>query len=290
MELTAEREAVSALRERFTKLSERRACELVGMHRSSYRYVRRRDARNEALGGKLKELAMERPRFGYRRLAVLLKRDTSEPLNLKRVHRLYREAGLKLRPIRRKKLKREAIPQVRLSQANQEWAMDFVHDGAGNGQQLRFFTLVDQFTRECLALSVDTSMPSQRVIRELSAVIEQRGKPQRIRMDNGSEFTSRCFLAWGIEQKIEMVYIRPGKPIENGHCESFNGRLREEFLNTHQFAHLWEARELARAWRADYNEQRPHSSLDYRTPNEFAGVLQRSQVISTAGHACPAAT
>jgi len=137
---------------------------------------------------------------------------------------------------------------------------------------------------------VNTSMPSLRVIRELKAVIEQRGKPQRIRMDNGSEFTSRCFLAWGIEEKIEMVYIRPGKPIENGHCESFNGRLREEFLNTHQFANLWEARNLAGAWRTDYNQLRPHSSLDYRTPHEFAAVLLAGSAAPAAGQACPAAT
>jgi len=289
MELTAEREEVKALRERFTEMSERRACELIGIRRSSYRYQSRKRASDEELSGKLKELAKERPRFGYRRLAVLMQRESDQPINIKRVRRLYTAAGLKLRPVRRKKLRREAIPLIRLSKANQEWAMDFVHDAAGNGQQLRFFTLVDQYTRECLALAVDTSMPSQRVIRELSAVIERRGKPQRIRMGNGSEFTSRSFMAWCIEQKIEMVHIRPGKPIKNGHCESFNGRLREEFLNVNQFVNLWEARRMAQAWMLDYNEQRPHSSLDYRTPKEFAAVLAAS-LMSATGQACPAAT
>jgi len=270
-------------------MSERRACELIGIRRSSYRYQSRKRASDEELSGKLKELAKERLRFGYRRLAVLMQRESDQPINIKRVRRLYTAAGLKLRPVRRKKLRREAIPLIRLSKANQEWAMDFVHDAAGNGQQLRFFTLVDQYTRECLALAVDTSMPSQRVIRELSAVIERRGKPQRIRMGNGSEFTSRSFMAWCIEQKIEMVHIRPGKPIKNGHCESFNGRLREEFLNVNQFVNLWEARRMAQAWMLDYNEQRPHSSLDYRTPKEFAAVLAAS-LMSATGQACPAAT
>jgi putative transposase len=289
MELAAEREAVNALRERYTELSVRRACELVGMNRGSYRYQHKRNQANEELTGKLKDLAMERPRFGYRRLAILLRRESDEAVNIKRVHRLYRAAGLRLRPIKRKKLRREAVPLVRLTKANQEWAMDFVHDAATNGQNLRFFTLVDQYTRECLQLAVDTSMPSQRVIRELTEVIAKRGKPQRIRMDNGSEFTSRTFLAWCIGQKIEMVHIRPGKPIENGHCESFNGRLREEFLNVHEFRHLWQARQLAEDWMTDYNNQRPHSSLDYRTPREFAALLT-SPLISATGQACPAAT
>lgn len=140
MELTAEREEVRALRERFTEMSERRACELIGIHRGSYRYQSRKRAGDEELGGKLKELAMERPRFGYRRLAVLLRRGSDPSINIKRVRRLYRAAGLKLRPVGRKKLRLEAIPLICLSRPNQEWAMDFVHDAAGNVQQLQFFT------------------------------------------------------------------------------------------------------------------------------------------------------
>lgn len=148
--------------------------------------------------------------------------------------------------------------------------MDFVHDGAANGQTLRFFAVVDQFTRKCVRLAVDTSIPSARVIRELSAAMAEHGRPTRIRMDNGSEFTSRAFLAWCGEEKLEMIHIRPGKPIENAHSESFNGRLREEFLNVTRFQHLWDARNKAAEWLKHYNEDRPHSSLDYRTPNEFA--------------------
>jgi putative transposase len=232
----------------------------------------KRDAKNERLTARLKELALDQPRYGYRRLAVLLKRENPEKLNVKRIRRLYCGAGLALRKMKRKRIKREAVPLFRLKKRNEEWSMDFVHDGASNGQALRFFAVVDQYTRECVKLAVDTSIPSARVIRELEEAIAERGKPQRIRMDNGSEFTSRKFLAWCIENKIEMVHIRPGKPVENAHSESFNGRMREEFLNTTQFPHLIEARKCAQVWLRHYNEQRPHSSLEYRTPSEFAAL------------------
>lgn len=129
---------------------------------------------------------------------------------------------------------------------------------------------MDQYTRECVRLVVDTSIPSLRVIRELEAAIGEHGKPERIRMDNGSEFTSRAFLAWAAEQKIELVHIRPGKPVENAYSESFNGRLREEFLNVRLFRHLWDAQQQAECWKKHYNEERPHSSLGYRTPKDFA--------------------
>ncbi len=147
--------------------------------------------------------------------------------------------------------------------------MDFVQDAAAIGQALRFFAVVDQYSRACVRLAVDTSIPVARVIRELESAISEYGKPSRIRMDNGSEFTSRRFLAWCAEQKIEMVHIRPGKPVENAHSESFNGRLREEFLNVTQFQHLWDAQAKTQSWFQHYNCERPHSSLDYRTPQEF---------------------
>jgi putative transposase len=144
--------------------------------------------------------------------------------------------------------------------------MDFVHDGAANGQTLRFFAVVDQYSRTRVRLAVDTSMPARRAIQELETASGEHGKPKRIRMDNGSAFTSRRFLAWCTEQKIEMVHIRPGKPVENAHSESFNGRLREEFLNVTQFWHLWDAQAKARRWFWYDNEERPNSSLNYRTP------------------------
>lgn len=161
---------------------------------------------------------------------------------------------------------------VLLTGPNQEWALDFVHDTAANGQKLRFFGVVDQFTRECLTLVADTSMPSARVVRELAKVVAWRGAPKRLRMDNGSELTSRQYLAWCVEHKIEMVHIQPGKPVQNAFSESFNGKLRDEFLNLSWFAHLWDARSRAVGWRQEYNYRRPHSSLDYRTPAVFAAL------------------
>ena len=145
----------------------------------------------------------------------------------------------------------------------QEWATDFVHDRARNGQRLRVFGVVDQHTRECVRLVAETSVPSVRVIREWKAAIAAYGKPERIRMDYGSEFTSQAFLAWAAERKTELVYIRPGKPVENAYSESFNGRRREEFLNMRLFRHLWDAQEQAERWRNHLNEERPHSRLAY---------------------------
>jgi len=153
---------------------------------------------------------------------------------------------------------------------NQQWAIDFVHDRMANGRTLRVLSVVDTFTRECLALEVDTCLPSRRVTRALDRVIAERGKPERIRMDNGAELTSRHFLAWGIDQRIELAHIQPGKPVQNAHVESFHGRLRDECLNTQWFRNLWHARRQIAAWRHEFNQERPHSSLDYRTPYEFA--------------------
>jgi len=233
---------------------------------------------------RMRELALEYPRFGYRRICVLLRRE-GQMLNEKKIHRVYQSAGLALRKLKRKRIQRQPVPLVRLTEPNQEWAMDFVHDAAANGQTLRFFGVVDQYSRACVRLAVDTSMPTARVIRELETAILEYGKPRRIRMDNGSEFTSRRFLAWCMEQKIEMVHIRPGKPVENAHSESFNGRLREEFLNVTQFQHLWDAQSKTSSWFRFYNEERPHSSLDYRTPREFAtaySALRAPQAVANS--------
>lgn len=251
-------------------MSERKACELVGIGRSSQRYRHKNNEANEGLTARLRQLAAEHPRYGYRRMEVLVNREQATPVNHKRIYRLYRKEGLALRKLKRKRIRREAVPQRLLTKPQQEWAMDFVQDRAENGQTLRLFGVVDQYTRECVRLMVDTSMPSQRVIRELDEAIAEHGKPERIRMDNGSEFTSRAFLSWAAGKKIELVHIRPGKPVENAYSESFNGRLREEFLNMRLFRHLWDAQEQVGQWKKHYNEERPHSSLGYRTPREFA--------------------
>jgi putative transposase len=249
--------------------SERRACALLLLAVGTYRYRSRRT--DEPLRTRLVELAREKPRFGYRRLHVLLGRS-GERVNHKRVHRLYREAGLMIRRKKRKHCGRTGKPLLERTAANQEWALDFVHDAVECGRPIRVLTVVDAYTRECLALEVDTSFASRRVTRVLEEVIRQRGVPQAIRCDNGPELTSRHFLAWSIERRIELLHIQPGKPAQNGRLESFNGRLREECLNLNWFQNLFDARQKIAAWRKEYNEERPHSSLGYRTPKEFAAM------------------
>jgi putative transposase len=227
------------------------------------------------------ELAHEKPRFGYRRLHILLRR-TGQRINHKRVQRVYRAAGLCVRRIRRKRLTRSYVQRQPLSAPNQEWAIDFASDIAASGQRLRVFSVVDAFTRECLALETDTSMPSRRVTRVLQRIINLRGAPQFLRSDNGPEVSSRHYLAWCVERRIGTIHIQPGKPTQNGHVESFHGRFRDECLNASWFWNLWDARRKIAGWRIDYNQQRPHSSLAYRTPEEFA----RDWALATSPSAC----
>jgi putative transposase len=248
--------------------SQRKACELANIARSSFRY-RANTEKDDRLKAKLTQLAHEKPRYGYRRLAILLRRE-GQIVNHKRLFRVYRAAGLSVRRKKRKRLVRVGQPSFIAARQNQQWAIDFVHDRMANGRTLRVLSIVDTFTRECLALEVDTCLPSRRVTRALDRVIAVRRKPERIRMDNGSELTSRHFLSWGIDQRIELVHIQPGKPVQNAHVESFHGRFRDECLNTQWFKNLWHARRQITGWRNEFNQERPHSSLDYRTPNEFA--------------------
>src|SRR5689334_4300945 len=247
--------------------SERRACGLVMMAVSTYRYVTSRS--DEPLRTRLVQLAREKPRFGYRRLHVLLRRS-GERVNHKRLHRIYREAGLMIRRKKRKHCVREGKPLLARTAANQEWALDFAHDAVACGRTIRVLSVVDAYTRECLALEVDTSFASRRVTRVLEQIVAERGVPQAIRCDNGPELTSRHFLAWCIERQIELVHIQPGKPTQNARIESFHGRLREECLAVSWFQNLFDARRKIAAWRKEYNEERPHSSLGYRTPKEYA--------------------
>jgi len=254
--------------------SERRACALVTLAVSTYRYQAR--GCDERLRARLVELAREKPRFGYRRLHVLLRRDGHE-VNHKRVHRVYREAGLMIRRKKRKHCMRAGQPLAVCTAANQEWALDFAHDAVACGRTIRVLSVMDACTRECLALEVDTSFASRRVTRVLEEIAAQRGLPQAIRCDNGPELTSRHFLAWCVERQIEMRHIRPGKPTENAQVESFHARLREECLRVSWFENLFDARRKIMAWRKDYNEERPHSSLGYRTPQEFAIELRAAE-------------
>ena len=261
-------------------LSERRACKLLAMERSSYRYEPRPD-RNVELRGELVKLARQKPRYGYRRLHALLSRRGQE-VNVKRVYKLYVEEKLMVRRKKRKRLVRERAVEPRLLRANQEWAMDFITDGLATGRMVRILSVVDAYTRECLALEADTSLGSGRVTRVLERLIGERGRPENVRSDNGPEFTSRRMLGWAEDWKIGLVHIQPGRPMQNGHVESFHGRLRDECLNASWFRTLSDVRSTLTLWREDYNCERPHSSLDYRTPQEFRRALGYADMESAA--------
>jgi putative transposase len=252
-------------------LSQRQACRLVAIDRSTYCYEPRPD-RNAKLRQAMLEVARQQPRYGYRRLWVVLTTRQGFTASIGRVHRLYREEGLGVRRQKRKRLKGVAPANPLIIRPNQEWALDFVSDWLGNGRALRALTMVDSYTRQCPVIEVDTGMSSRQVTRALDRVIEERGAPDKLRVDNGPEFTSRHFLAWCAQKKIELVHIQPGRPMQNGHVESFNGRFRDECLNANWFVNLADARQKIEDWRQHYNGERPHSSLDYRTPDEFAKV------------------
>jgi putative transposase len=246
--------------------------------RASYRYEPKPD-RNAELREVLVKLARQKPRYGYRRLHAVLERR-GQAANVKRVYRLYVEQGLAVRRRRRKRLVREQQIEPRLIRANQEWAMDFIVDGLANGRMIRILSVVDAFTRECLALEADTSLGSGRVTRALDRLIEQRGRPESVRSDNGPEFTSRRMLGWAEECKVNLIHIQPGRPMQNGHVESFHGRLRDECLNANWFRTLNDLRRTLDNWRQEYNCERPHSSLAYRTPAEFSRALGYGDVES----------
>jgi putative transposase len=252
------------------QMSERQACKLLEVDRSSYRYEPQ-PRQDGPLREELVALAKQKPRYGYRRLGVLLERRGWK-MNHKKLYRLYREEHLAVRRLKRKRLVRPAAPVAELTRANQEWAMDFVMDGLATGRAVRALTVVDEYTRECLAIEVDSCLSSRRVTRVLEWVIQRRGKPEAMRCDNGPEFTSRHFLAWCEEQQIRLIHIQPGRPMQNGRVESFNGRLRDECLNANWFATMNEAKQKIETWRGEYNQERPHSSLGYRTPREFAAA------------------
>jgi putative transposase len=251
-------------------LAERYACRLLEVDRSTYRYEPRPD-RNAKLREALVVLAKQQPRYGYRRLWAMLLRQGWE-VDVKRVHRLYKAEGLMVRRLRRKRLSRSVPSNTSLVRPNQEWAMDFVSDALATGRALRTFTLIDSYTKESLAIEVNTGISSRQVARVLERVIEERGAPTSIRCDNGPEFTSLFFVEWCKDQGITLVHIQSGKPVQNGHVESFNGRFRDECLNTNWFVNLSDARRKIEAWRNEYNDDRPHSSLAYRTPGEFAKI------------------
>lgn len=279
----ARREAVRIAGEAYGH-TERHACALVGACRAMVRYRSRRPP-DEALRDQLVALAHARPRFGSRRLTVMLRRE-GVVVNHKRVERIYRAAGLALR--RRKRRVRAGARQTvmpRAQQPNQGWAMDFMRATLADGRAFRVFTLVDLYTREALRIDIDQSLPGPRVVRALDAVTAIRSAPAFIVIDNGTEFTSRVLDAWAYRCGVTLHFIAPGKPVQNAFIESFNGRLRDECLNQHWFSCVAEARILIEAWRTDYNRVRPHTSLGFRTPEQFATLWEGRSLPQTAARA-----
>ena len=285
----ARREAAAHLRQ-VHGVSQRRACQAIGVDRSSVRYRSRRPD-DDVIRSRLHEIAAVRRRFGYRRLHILLRRE-GIMLNHKKLRRLYVEERLQVR--RRGGRKRAlgtraplALPQG----PNQRWSLDFLHDQLSDGRRFRILAIVDDFTRECLALVADTSLSGLRVGRELDAIIARRGKPAACVSDNGTELTSMAILGWSQETGVEWHYITPGKPQQNAFIESFNGRLRDELLNETLFGSLAHARVALAAWQLDYNTVRPHSSLGNLPPADYAMLsspaLQRDGPLRAIGGYAP---
>jgi putative transposase len=251
-------------------MSERHACRLMDLARSTYRYGGRRAGRDPELRQRLKDLAAQRMRFGYRRLTAMLVREGVE-VNHKRVYRLYREEGLVMRMRQRRRIRwNGAVTSPAATRPNQRWSIDFVSDCVSTGKVIRMLTMVDDCTRECPAIEVDTSLGGLRVRRVLDRVAAERGLPEAIVLDNGPEFRGRALAAWSEERGVRLEFIQPGKPVQNAYVETFNGRLRDECLNANWFTSLNDARRKIEEWRQDYNQQRPHSSLQYLSPAAFA--------------------
>jgi putative transposase len=247
---------------------------VIGLSTATWRYQRRTSAMNAAGLARLQAHAAVRARFGYRRLHILLERE-GLVVNHKRVHRIYRAAGLHVRRRRRKRLTRaERVPLPVPSQRRERWSMDFTVDTLADGRGFRTLNIVDDFTRECVAIEVDRSLPGLRVTRVLDRLHAAVGLPNTIVVDNGPEFAGRTLDAWAYTHGVALRFIRPGKPTENAYVESFNGKFRAECLNEHWFVNLVDAKDAIERWRVDYNTVRPHSSLNGATPDQFARITE----------------
>ena len=262
------RQAVEVLREE-RGFGITRACGLIGISRSLYGYHSRRPVPCGLLE-RIRELAGEKRRYGYRRIHVLLRREGWK-INRKRTYRLYREAGLAVRRRKRKRIgpfERKPLPQP--TAVNLSWSMDFVADGLCDGRKLRCLTIVDDYSRECPVIEVDSSITGRRVVGVLERLADLRGLPLSITVDHGPEFEGQVLDAWAYGRGVRLNFIRPGKPVENAYIESFNGRFRDECLNEHWFLTMAHARGVIEKWRIEYNTERPHSSLGELTPEQFA--------------------
>jgi putative transposase len=275
----AKRQAVDLLRaERGFGVT--RACGLVSISRSLYAYRSRRPD-SLRLRQRICDLAGEKRRYGYRRIHVLLRRE-GWAVNRKRTYRLYREAGLAVRRRKRKRIglfERKPLPNP--VAVNLSWSMDFVADGLCNGRKLRCLTIVDDYSRECPAIEVDTSINGRRVAAVLERLADARGLPLSITVDHGPEFEGQVLDEWAYRRGVSLNFIRPGRPVENAYVESFNGRFRDECLNEHWFLSMAHAREVIERWRIEYNTERPHSSLGDLSPEGFANQGRPSPVLRT---------
>lgn len=257
-------------------LSRVRACAIVGQSRRTL-YYRGKPKDDTEVAKPLEELAQERPRWGWRRLLIMVRRK-GVTVGEHRLRRIYRELGLQVRPRRKRKVnyvRGNTIAPV--TRPNERWSIDFMHDRIGDHRSIRSMNVVDDFARECLALEINYSFGSYDVIRILEDIALERGLPGTLRFDNGPEFTSHATLRWGAEKDLVLHFIDPGKPTQNAKIESLNGKIRDELFNMHRFLSIFEARRRAADWKTDYNDVRPHSALGYMTPREFAASLQTTQ-------------
>jgi transposase InsO family protein len=260
------------------EVSERRACDVVDQPSSTQLYETNDCDQEKTLVKRIKELAARHPRYGYRRIWALLRAEKylvgGEPVNLKRVHRLWKQEGLKVPKKQRKKRRLghsgNSCTRRKAEHMNHVWSYDFVMDQTGDGRRLKLLPVVDEYTRECLAIEVERHLRGEDVVATLKYLFELRGAPQFVRSDNGPEFIAEAVKAWLAESGAQTLYIEPGSPWENAYCESFNGKLEDELLNREEFATLKEAKVLVEDWRLDYNHHRPHSGLNYLTPAAFA--------------------
>lgn len=259
-------------------VSERRACRALGQPRSTQRYVRAEPDGEKALVQRMRELSGEHPRYGYRRVTALLRRE-GWSVNRKRVHRLWRREGLKVPQVQRKRRRlgqsENSCTRRRSERPNHVWSYDFVLDQTADGRRLKVLPIVDEFTRECLTIEVERSLTAEDVVSTLEYLFELRGEPEHIRSDNGPEFIAEAVRGWLARTGAGTLYIAPGSPWENAYSETFNSRLRDELLDREVFESLKEAKVLLEDYRLDYNDRRPHSALGYRTPAEFAATCRR---------------
>ena len=257
------------------EVSERRACQVLGQPRSSQRYQAKPDQEEKKLIGRLHELVAQHPRYGYRRMTAVLRQEGWQ-VNRKRVYRLWREEGFKV-PQKQRKRRRlgtsdHSCLRHRAEHKDHVWTWDFIFDRTANGRALKWLSIVDEYTRECLALEVERGITAEQVLDILKDLFAVRGVPQHIRSDNGPEFIAQVIRDWLAQAEVQTLYIEPGSPWENGVVESFHSRLRDELLNREEFETLAEAKQLTAAWKNDYNHRRPHSALGYQTPAAFAAA------------------